>query len=231
MPFRATNPLLKRLLKPLVVPLPWLLKRPLLQHFFGYRLSPTARIGLAWVFPDQLWMASKARIDHLTVAVNLDLLAMGYQSSIGRSNWITGFPTGTTSPHFAHQPERRAELHLGDHAAITKHHHIDCTNNVCIGPYTTIAGYHTQLLTHSIDYQRNRQHSEPITIGAYCFVGTSCVILGGAVLPDHCVLGAVSLLNKPHTQTWSLYAGQPAQRLKPIPVDAAYFGRTIGFVV
>jgi acetyltransferase-like isoleucine patch superfamily enzyme len=86
-------------------------------------------------------------------------------------------------------------------------------------------------LSHSIDYQCNRQHSEPITIGAYCFVGTSCVILGGAVLPDHCVLGALSLLNKPLTQPWSLYAGQPAKWRKAIPPDAAYFNRSKGFVV
>jgi acetyltransferase-like isoleucine patch superfamily enzyme len=176
-------------------------------------------------------MSSKSRIDHFSVVVNLDLLIMGKNSSIGRNNWITGFPTGTSSPHFAYQPERQAELHIGDHAAITKHHHIDCTNKVTIGPYTTIAGYQSQLLSHSIDHQRNRQHSEPITIGAYCFVGTSCVILGGAVLPDHCVLGALSLLNKPYIETWSLYAGQPAQRRKAIPTDAAYFSRSQGFVV
>jgi len=211
--------------------MPWAIKRPLLQHFFGYRLSPTAHIGLAWVFPTHLSMSSKSRIDHFTVAVNLDLLEMGEQASIGRSNWITGFPTRTTSPHFAHQPERQAEFHLGDHAAITKHHHIDCTNKVSIGRYTTIAGYHSQLLTHSIDYQLNIQNSESITIGSYCFLGTSCVILGGSVLPDHCVLGALSLLNKPLTQPWSLYAGQPAKWRKTIPPDAAYFNRNQGFVV
>lgn len=231
MPFQVGNSPFQLLIKPLLVLLPWALKRPLLQHLFGYKLDPTAQIGLAWVFPSHLRMASKARIDHLTVAVNLDLLDMGVQASIGRSNWITGFATTTSSPHFAHQPKRQAELHLGDHAAITKNHHIDCTSKVCIGPFSTIAGYNTQLLSHSIDYLRNRQHSEPINIGAYCFVGTSCVILGGAVLPDHCVLGALSLLNKSHTEPWSLYAGQPATRLKAIPADAAYFSRTQGFVV
>jgi acetyltransferase-like isoleucine patch superfamily enzyme len=120
---------------------------------------------------------------------------------------------------------------LGAHAAITKSHHIDCTNRITIGPFTTIAGYHSQLLTHSIDLQHNRQHSEPITIGAYCFVGSNCVILGGSVLPDQCVLGALSLLNKPFSESWSLYGGQPARRLKPIDANAAYFSRLEGFVV
>jgi acetyltransferase-like isoleucine patch superfamily enzyme len=102
---------------------------------------------------------------------------------------------------------------------------------VSIGAFTTVAGYRSQLLSHSIDLQQNRQHSEPITIGAHCFVGTACVILGGSVLPDHSVLGALSLLNKPHTEPWSLYAGHPARWMKAIDSQAAYFNRSQGFVV
>ena len=175
-------------------------------------------------------MAAGSRIASLSVAVNLDVLDLGECASIGRGNWITGFASGTSSAHFAHQPDRRAELYLGAHAAITKDHHIDATNRITIGPFSTIAGYRSQLLSHAIDLQHNRQHSEPITIGAYCFVGTSCVILGGSVLPDHSVLGALSLLNKSHSESWSLYAGQPARRLKAIDPSAAYFSRSRGFV-
>lgn len=225
-----TCALLQRLLKPWIVPLPWVLKRPLLELLFGYNLAPNARIGLAWVYPRRLTMAAGSRIDHLTVVVNLDVLHLGDHATIGRSNWITGFPTGSRSSHFAHQPHRRAELLLGAHSAITKHHHIDATNRITIGAFTTIAGYSSQLLSHAIDLQHNRQHSEPITIGDYCFVATNCVILGGSTLPDHSVLGALSLLNKAHTEPWGLYAGQPALRLKAIDSGAAYFSRSCGFV-
>ena len=217
-------------LKVSIVLLPWSLKRPLLQRLFGFQLAPTARIGLAWIFPKHLRMATGSRIGPFTVAVNLDALEIGEHSTIGRSNWITGFPTGTSSPHFAHQPHRTAELCLGAHASITKHHHIDATNRITIGSFSTIAGYSSQLLSHAIDLQQNRQHSEPITIGDYCFVGSNCVILGGSVLPHHSVLGALSLLNKPFSETWSLYAGQPAIKRKPIDKTAAYFSRSLGFV-
>jgi acetyltransferase-like isoleucine patch superfamily enzyme len=71
----------------------------------------------------------------------------------------------------------------------------------------------------------------PIHSGTYCFVGSNCVILGGTVLPNHCVLGALSLLNKAHSQSWGLYAGQPAQWRKPMAPDAAYFSRERGFVL
>ncbi len=221
---------MKQLLKPLIVLLPWPLKRQMLQRMFGYRLAPNACIGLAWVYPRKLRMAGGSRIDHFTVVVNLDSLECGENASIGRSNWITGFPTGTASRHFAHQPERCSELLLGDHSAITKHHHIDCTNRITIGPFSTIAGYSSQLLSHSVDLHYSRQHSESIQIGEYCFVGSNCVILGGSLLPDHSVLGALSLLNRAHTEPWGLYAGQPARRLKAIDPNAAYFSRSRGYV-
>ena len=85
-------------------------------------------------------------------------------------------------------------------------------------------------MTHSIDLQLARQHSEPITVGAYCFVGTDCVLLGGAALPDRSVLGAKSLLNKPYTEPGQLYGGVPARPVAALPADAAYFSREAGFI-
>ena len=61
-------------LKVTLVPLPWLLKRPLLQRLFGFQLDPSAQIGLAWVYPRQLRMAAGSRIADLSVVVNLDLV-------------------------------------------------------------------------------------------------------------------------------------------------------------
>ena len=218
-------------IKAMVVPLPWPIKRIVLQRCFNYELSPTARIGLAWVYPKNLRMGDRSRIGSLTVAINLDRIEMGEHASIGRGNWITGFPTDTDSPHFSHQRDRYAELVMGDHSAITKNHHIDCTNRILVGAFTTIAGYRSQLLTHAIDLKNNRQDSEPITIGSYCFVGTGCIILGGSRLPDHSVLGALSLLNKVHDRDWSLYAGQPAQWRKALDRNDGYFRRQRGSVV
>lgn len=214
-------------IKLLTVLSPWPLKRLLLQRVFGFRLAPTARIGLSWIFPAELEMAAGTRIGHLNVAVHLGAIRMGEESTISRGNWITGFPKGGAR-HFLHQPDREPVLVMGEHSAITKDHHIDCTNRIEIGPFTTIAGYKSQLLTHSINVQENRQDSAPIRIGSHCFVGTDVVILGGAILPDRSVLGAKSLLNKAFTERGMLYAGVPA---KPVaPVDGKYFTRTTGFV-
>lgn len=210
--------------------MPWPLKRCMLHRLFNYQLSPSAFIGFSWVYPRELSMGDGSSIGDFNVAVNLDLITMGDFSSIGRCNWITGYPTLTSSSHFSHQPTRRAELFLGEHAAITKDHHIDATSCITIGSFSTVAGYRSQFLSHSIDLYMNRQHSDSITIGAYCFVGTNCVILGGSVLPDYSVLGASSLLNKRMSDSWCVYAGLPAKKVKVIDKHASFFNRTTGFV-
>lgn len=209
--------------------LPWSLRRRLLEKRFGYSLHPTSRIGLAWIFPQRLVMEAHTSIGDLSVCKNIALLHLHEHATIGRGNWITGFPLGR-SRHFAHETDRRPELIVGAHSAITHRHLIDCTNSVTIGGFTTFAGFRSQILTHTIDLAANRQSSAPVRIGDRCFVGTDSVLLGGSVLPDFCVLGAKSLLNKAQTQTHTLYGGVPARPLQELPRDLAYFERKEGFV-
>src|SRR3954451_12614681 len=125
------------LLKVLTFTLPWFLRRKVLNRFFGYQIHPAARIGLAWIFPKELVMEAGARIDHFNVATRLDKITMKTNASIGRNNWITGFPTKTTSQHYAHQKDRKSELLLDESATIVKFHHLDCTNSIKIGRFTT----------------------------------------------------------------------------------------------
>ncbi|MEJ0099908.1 MAG: acyltransferase [Pseudomonadota bacterium] len=217
-------------IKILLILLPWRLRRYLLQWLYGYELHPRARIGLAWVYPKQLAMGEGAHIGHLTVVKGLDRLALAEFATIGRLNWISAYPSGLP-PHFAHQLDRRPELELAAHAAITNRHIIDCTDRISIGAFATVAGFRSQLLTHSINLGRCRQEALPISIGAYCFVGTACTVLGGATLPDYCVLGAHSLLNKRLQETHRLYAGVPAQSQRELSADLAYFKRMTGVVI
>ena len=210
--------------------LPWNLRRSFLEKQFGYQIHPTARIGLAWILPTRLIMEEGSQIGAATVCKNIDLIHLKAHATIGRANWITGFPLGP-SRHFAHQTYRRPELIVGEHSAITNRHLLDCTNSVTIGKFTTFAGFHSQIISHSIDIEENRQSSKPVRVGDYCFVGTNCVLLGGSALPDFCVLGAKSLLNKTFTDTYQLYGGVPAQPIKALSRDCKYFQRTEGLVV
>lgn len=219
---------MKRLLALAVVFLPWALKRRVLRRFWGYQIADDARIGLSYVFPGQLVMGEGAYIGHFNVAIHLGRLECGAHSVIDRSNWITGHPP--KGAHFTHRTERDPTLAVGEHAAITKQHIIDCTDRVDIGAFTTIAGYHSQLITHGINVVDGRQDCRPIRIGAYCLVGTRVTVLGGAGLPDRSVLGAGSVLNKAHTEEYTVYAGQPAMPVKTLERDAKYFHRERGFV-
>jgi len=213
----------------LVMVLPWPLKRPLLQACFGYRLHPQAWIGVAWIFPRHLEMGRSARIDHLNVAVHLDRMVLGELATLGRGNWITGYPKHD-SRHFTQRQDRDPSLLMGPHSAVTKQHHLDCTDRLEIGAFATVAGYASQFLTHSIDVDSCRQDCAPIRIGSHCLVGTNVVVLGGSVLPDRSVLGAKALLNKAWQEPCTLYAGVPARPVKTWSPPAAYFCRATGFV-
>jgi acetyltransferase-like isoleucine patch superfamily enzyme len=220
---------MKKLLYVIALLLPWTLRRRLLVVGFGYTIHPTSRIGFAWVMPDRLVMDANSHIGTLTVCKGLRLLHLKQNASIGRANWITGYPMHQDG-HFAHQLDRHPDLVVGEHSAITNRHLIDCTSKVTIGAFSTFAGFRSQILTHSIELENNRQSSAPISIGEYCFIGTDCVFLGGSSLPDHSVLGAKSLLNKQYSQPYYLYAGNPARPVKQLAADMAYFKRQVGFV-
>jgi acetyltransferase-like isoleucine patch superfamily enzyme len=179
--------------------------------------------------PRSLEMGANSRIDHLTVCKGLDRVVISDFGLIGRLNWITGFPSENRD-HFGSDINRNPSLFLGQHAAITNRHIIDCTNEVSIDEFSTIAGFRSQILTHSIDLKEGKQKSHPIKIGKYCFVGTGVIVLGGAELPDYSVLGAGSVLNKSHKTPSSLYAGAPARHVKILEGNMEYFVRNEGFV-
>lgn len=217
------------LAKLFIVLLPWPLRRHVLTACFGYKIHPSCRIGLSWVFPKELLMEEKARVGHLTVVKGLQLLHLGPYASLGNLNWITGFPKDLQSS-FQHMTDRKPVLLLERHSAVTHRHLIDCTDQVTIGEFSTLAGFHSQILTHAIDLEASRQSSSPVSIGRYCFIGTKCLLLDGASLPDCSVLAAGSVLNKAYAETNQLYAGVPAKPVKTLPSEYGYFSRTTGFV-
>lgn len=220
---------IRKIIAPITILFPWSIRRRLLQKCFGYTIHPTSRIGIAWVFPKHLILDENASIADFTYCGGLDLLQLGRHATIGRGNWITAYPS-EGEVHFTHETARRPELILEEHAAITGRHIIDCTDSIVIGRFSTVAGYSSQIITHSIDLARCRQSSAPVRIGRYCFVGTSSVLLGGCILPDYSVLAAKSLLNKQYAKDHYLYGGVPARPIRQLAPDFQYFSRSTGFV-
>jgi acetyltransferase-like isoleucine patch superfamily enzyme len=214
--------------KAVVTILPWRLKRFMLVKGFRYDLHSTSRIGWSWIFPKHLAMGAGARIGHFNVAKGLELISLGNFATIGNFNLISAHALGGV--HFKHACERNPALVLGEHAAITSQHYLDCASTILIGSFSTIAGMRSQFLTHGIDLDAPRQDTHGIEIGSYCMVATSAVVLAGSRLPDNSVLSAASLLNKRFDEPYYLYGGVPASPLRKLAEDSGYFHRARGFV-
>lgn len=174
-------------------------------------------------------MEANASIGHFNLCKGLEYMELGRNSSIGNLNWISAYPKEGRD-YFSHQPDRSPELVIGDESSVTHRHILDCSNSVRIGKFSIVGGNRSQIMTHSINLIENRQHSVPVKIGEYCFIGSGSIITGGGILPDHSVLGAKSFLNKPYFETGYLYGGVPARKIKKYADSAEYFKRKTGHV-
>jgi len=113
-----------------------------------------------------------------------------------------------------------SETGHGRASTITDRHLLDRTNAITIGAFTTVAGFQSQFISHTINIKENQQTSRPISIGDYSFVGSNSVLLTGAALPNYCVFCAKLLLNMAYAPTHRLYGRVPARKLssyRPIP--------------
>jgi len=208
--------------------LPWAIRRWLLRVSCGYSFGEGARVGFSLLGCTSLQMGASARIGHFNV-VKGTRVELGERATIGDFNWISGLGAGNRK-HFTDESARDPAFVMGRHAAMTSRHYVDCSNRVDIGDFATLGGARSQILTHAIDFNRNRQVSAPVRIGRYCFVGTSCVVLKGAELPDCSVLAAGSSLARAYGEPFTLYSGVPALPVKELDRDGEYFRRVSGFV-
>jgi len=227
-PTSSTSPKRALIVSGIALILPWVLRRWLLRVFCGYSFAEGARIGCSLIGCSSLRMGPSSRIGHFNV-VKGARVDLGELATIGDFNWISGLSPGNRK-HFTEETGRDPAFIMGRHAALTSRHYIDCSNRVDIGEFATVAGARSQILTHAIDFKRNRQVSAPVRVGRYCFVGTACIVLKGSELPDCSVLAAGSSLSRAYTDTFTLYSGVPAKPVKPLDRDAEYFRRTRGFV-
>jgi carbonic anhydrase/acetyltransferase-like protein (isoleucine patch superfamily) len=212
-----------------IMPLPWVLRRRLLVGLFGFRIHPTARIGLSLLLAERVEMGEGSIIGSLTMIKGMSELTVAPRGIIGNLNWITGLPPNDPD-FFSEEPDRISALAVGEDAAITNRHLLDCTNRITIGRFATVAGFRSQFITHGIDIGPNRQSSLPIEIGDYCFIGTGVIVLKGAVLGPCCALGAGSMLRGQFREEYKLISGNPAKPVRDLDRSLSYFHRTRGRV-
>jgi acetyltransferase-like isoleucine patch superfamily enzyme len=207
--------------------LPWSIRAWLLSHICGFQFDKGAKIGWSIVRAKRIYLGKQAYIGHGNLISKLQVLEVHSFGRIGNFNWISG---GVSNSIYQINPGSAGVLKLGEHAALTSWHRLDCTGGIHIGKFSTVAGWQSQFVTHGIDLAKNQQSGSPIIIGDFTMVGTRCIILKGASLPNYSVLAAGSLLNKNWQETYTLYGGIPASPLKKISKELGYFQRKIGCV-
>ncbi|WOJ94277.1 hypothetical protein R0135_03715 [Congregibacter variabilis] len=199
------------------------LRRWLYVVFCGYEIHRDARIGRAYLDVRVLNVGAGAKIGDFTIVRNMNDVVLADLSHIGTFNWIYG---DTSCKNFAHKADRVSSLKLGYGASITSRHIVDCTDKVEIGEFSIVAGYRSQLLTHSIDLKACRQDCAPIVVGRRSFVGTNCVILKGAVVPDKSIISASSVFAQTEEATpGQMWVGTPAVAVKKLDDELGFFGR------
>lgn len=205
--------------------LPWQLRRLFLNLVPGFRIASSARIGFALVFAERLDMAPGSSIGHMTLVSPIGLIKLADNATLGRGNKVIG---AQKTHLYRAEPDRRSALILGRHAAITRDHYIDCSSTVTVGEFSIIAGWRSQILTHSPDFRQSCQVTGDVTIGAYTFVSTGCIMLKGAVLPPRSILAAGSVLTHAFDAEWKVYGGSPAKPVADLDPGMAFFRRPYG---
>lgn len=198
------------------------------QTLLGYTISPTATLGVCFISANSVELGPRSRIGHFSFIRNLERLELGADARIGTFNWIFGMLGN--KKHFAAETQRRSALLLDHDVSITSRHIIDCTDEVQIGAFSTIAGFSSQILTHGIDIAAPRQSCAPVRIGPYTMIGSACVILKGSVLPKGTILASGSTFRGTPSASYHLYSGVPAVPIKPVDPKLGYFTRETGAV-
>lgn len=209
---------MKKVVQMLVWLLPACRSKNATLRLVGHDIAPTAtaRPNLVWGV-DRFVMADSSSINRGNAIKGMREVRLGVGSSIGRTNLIS-----------AHGAYRRlaegARLILGERSYITSRHELDCSGSLILEEFSALAGFRSQVLSHSIDLVRNAQTALPVRIGARSFVGARCLLLGGSSLPPRSVLAAGSVLTASPREEPGLWAGVPARRKGEIA--GAWFDRT-----
>lgn len=202
----------------------WLLPNCGLKHrllkMVGYSIHPTATVrpNLVWKV-DRIEVGAGSRMDKFNVIKSIRSLSLGAQASLGRMNLISAHPV------FRRLYPQGSQVIIADNATISSRHTIDCSAALEVREFGGIFGHGTTVLTHSIDLAIDAQQAKPVVIGARCFVGTNCLLLGGAELPERSVLAGGSVLVRSKNDARSgIWAGAPAKWIGE--ADGAWFDRT-----
>lgn len=181
-------------------------------QWLGYDVARDSTIGSCLVVGSPtISVASGATIRTGNVFRGVQSLCVGEGAIIGGFNFISAAPQF----HRKFPEGPYGKLVVRPYGKISSRHTIDVSADVTIGAYASLAGHRTTILTHSTDIEHNAQVARPVVIGDRSFIGTNCLILGGAIIPPLSLVAAGALFvqsRRSGEPAAGLWAGIPARR-------------------
>lgn len=115
---------------------------------------------------------------------------------------------------------RNAILELGDSFAISASSTINCYKHIKFGKHIQFS-WDCLVMdndTHSIIDENGctTNPNKEIIVGDKVWIGCGCLILKGAIVPDHCVIGANSTVVGRNLESHTVIVGNPAKSIKKI---------------
>jgi acetyltransferase-like isoleucine patch superfamily enzyme len=90
--------------------------------------------------------------------------------------------------------------------------------------HAALAGFRSQILTHSLDLVRDQQVTGPVELGERCAVMSGCLLLSGTRVPARSIVSAGSVVTTKLTKEQTFYRGNPAEAVRELP-NLRYFRR------
>jgi acetyltransferase-like isoleucine patch superfamily enzyme len=174
------------------------------------RIGDHTRIGHFNLFlsTKELLIEDHVRIGYLNLLRGGDLIHIQRYAEIFRANIVNSIL----------EPEVETtvlpEFRLGAGSVITTAHWIDFTDKVTIGNRSMLGGRNSSLWTHT------RQWAKPIHIGSHVYLGSEVRLAPGATVPSLSIVGLGSVIINAMVGSRSLFAGNPARRVKQLGTDS-----------
>lgn len=199
------------------------LKNLLLRCLCGYTIESGVRIYPCLLLNVScLILREGAIVGMLTTLRDLRSVELGRDAALGNFNWVTAAEV------LSDQAPRASTLKLGDGAAITARHYIDCSGGLEVGRFSTVAGVRSVFVTHGIDVDTCEQVVSPISIGDFCLISSAVRFVPGVRVADRCLVAMGSVVASDLDESDCLYAGVPAKKKRK--VAGHYFSRAHAYV-
>ena len=206
--------------------LPSVIKRPIYNRIFGFRIASSAKIGLSILDVDHLEMDEGSRIGHGNLLHRTERVHLGRGAQIGYGNLVRGgdavdldeyatvlrFNVCNSIPDNDCEGPTDPRLLIGKGAYVVSGHRLDFTDRIALGRNVILAGHNSSFWTH------NRQATRPIEIGDFSYVGSEVRIAPGARLGHESILGMGAVLAG-QLDGGKVSGGVPARPIRDVTED------------